>query len=340
VAKSRTKQEGVTPAELAQRVGRGQVDPLYLFVGPERYLRDEAVASLEATVDEAFRAFNVDRLSLAETSLEAVLDVARQLPMMAPRRLVVAGHAEAIKDTAQERLEAYLKAPAEQAILVFTADALDMRRKSSTALTKACTVVTFAELSQADAVRWAEARVRRLGASIDRNALGALVDLTGTGLSRLALEIDKLATHAGGGRVGMADLDALVTRAREHDVWELTDAVSGRDRKRALRLLSRQLDAGEEPLGILGMLASTYRKMLLAKELMARRAPAAEVQAAVKLPPWKVGEFNAQVRRTPLEEITLGIRRMAEVDLAIKSSVATPRLLLEALVVELTRADS
>jgi DNA polymerase III delta subunit len=76
--------------------------------------------------------------------------------------------------------------------------------------------------------------------------------------------------------------------------------------------------------------------MLLAKELMERRAPMAEVQAAVKLPPWKVGEFNAQVRRASLDEISRGITRMAEVDLAIKSSIGTPALQLEILVCELT----
>ena len=78
------------------------------------------------------------------------------------------------------------------------------------------------------------------------------------------------------------------------------------------------------------------RLLKTAKELMERRAPAAEVQAAVKLPPWKMGDFNAHVRHTPVDEITRGLRRMAEVDLAIKSSVGTPELQLEVLVCELT----
>ena len=65
-------------------------------------------------------------------------------------------------------------------------------------------------------------------------------------------------------------------------------------------------------------------------------ATESEVQAAVKLPPWKLGEFNAHVRHTPTEQITRGLMRMAEVDLAIKSSIGTPALQLEVLVCELT----
>lgn len=335
---ARTKHEGLAPVELSARIGRGEVAPLYLFLGPERFLRAEAIAALIETVDEAFRAFNVDTYSAADTDFDTILDAARQLPMMASRRLVVVDKAEAIRDSAQERLEAYLKAPSDYSCVVFMAESLDMRRKSSTALSKACTVVTFAHLGEAEATRWVEARVRAARCSIERTALGALVDLAGTDLTRLAIETDKLTTHAGRGAIGLAAVEALVARSREGDVWELTDAVAARDRKRAMRVLSRQLDAGEEPLALLGMLASTYRKMLLAKELMERHAPAAEVQAAVKLPPWKAGEFNGQVRRIPVEQIAHGLRRMAEVDLAIKSSIGTPRLQIEVLVCELTGA--
>jgi DNA polymerase-3 subunit delta len=330
------KQQGLSPSDFAARVARGEIGPLYLFLGPERLLRREATDLLVSTVDEGFRAFNVDKLSMAETSLEAALDVARQMPMMAERRLVVITAVEAIKESAQEPLEDYLKAPSDRAVVVFAADSLDMRRKSATAISKACETVRFDEPSEAEAVRWAEARLRERGCTIERTALGALVDLAGADLSRLAIEVDKLATHALGGQVSLPTVQALVVRAREHEVWDLTDAILARDRKRALRVLARQLEAGEEPLGLLSLLASTYRKMLTAKELMARRAPAAEVQAAVKLPPWKMGEFNAHVRHTPVEEITRGLRRMAEVDLAIKSSVGTPSLQLEVLVCELT----
>lgn len=314
----------------------GRIDPLYLFVGPERFLRREAIDLLTGTVDEAFRPFNVDSFSAAETDLETILDVARQLPMMSARRLVVVAQPDAIRESAQETLEAYLKDPVETAVVVFVADALDQRRKTATALAKTCTTVSFAALSEPDAVRWVEARVRQLGARIERPALGAIVDLAGTELTRLSVEVEKLVAHAGTGAIDVPAVRALVTRSREHQVWDLTDAILARDRGRAIRVVARQLDAGEDPLGLLGLLASTYRKMLVAKELMARHAPAAEVQAAVKFPPWKMSDFNAQVRKMPAASIVRALARFDEVDAAIKSSIGTPRLQLEILVCELT----
>lgn len=336
MSRSRSKAHGLAPSDLATAVSAGRIDPLYLFLGPERFLRRESIALLTATVDEAFRPFNVDTFSAAEHDLETIFDVARQLPMMSQRRLVVIRDAESIREGSQDALEGYLKDPVDSAIVVFVADSLDQRRKSSTALAKACTTVSFAQLSEADASRWVESRVKQLGARIDRPAVGAVVDLAGTELTRLSVEVEKLVSHAGAGTIDVPSVRALIARSREHQVWDLTDAILARDRGRAIRVVVRQLDAGEEPLGLLGMLASTYRKMLIAKELILRKAPAAEVQAAVKLPPWKMSEFNTQVRRVSVDSIVHGLRRMDEVDAAIKSSVGTPRLQLEILVCELT----
>jgi DNA polymerase-3 subunit delta len=283
VSRRSPKKAGLSPSEFETRLADGHIDPLYLFLGPERLLKREAIERLVGTVDEAFRVFNVDTVSAAEREFGEILDLARQVPMMSPRRLVVISHPESIKEGAQDALEEYLKSPSDQAVVVFDADALDQRRKTSTALSKACTVVRFDPLSEAEAIRWVEARARARGVTFDKQAIGALVDLAGADLTRLAVEVDKLVAHAGGRAVGLAAVQALVVRSREHEVWDLTDAIVARDRKRALRVLTRQLDAGEEPLGLLAMLASTYRKMLIAKELMERHAPAAEVQAAVKL---------------------------------------------------------
>lgn len=336
MSRSRSKTQGLSPNDLAAAVSAGRVDPLYLFLGPERFLRRESIALLTATVDEAFRPFNFDAFSAAEHDLETIFDVARQVPMMSARRLVVVRDAESLREGSQEALEGYLKAPVDSATVVFVADALDQRKKSSTALTKSCTTVSFAQLSESDAARWVEARVKQLGARIDRPAIGAVVDLAGTELTRLSVEIEKLVSHAGAGTIDVPSVRSLIARSREHQVWDLTDAILARDRARAIRVVVRQLDAGEDPLGLLGLLASTYRKMLVAKELMLRKAPAAEVQAAVKLPPWKMSEFNTQVRRVSADAIVRGLLRMDEVDAAIKSSVGTPRLQLEILVCELT----
>jgi DNA polymerase-3 subunit delta len=207
---------------------------------------------------------------------------------------------------------------------------------------KTCTVVAFERLTDQQAGRWAEEFLKRRGCRIEPNALGHLIGLVGTRLSRLSNELEKLATYAGGGFINKAVVEELVPRAREHSSFELWEAILARDRKRALKLMQRLLDDGDREvhLLILGSLASLYRKMLTGKELMARGASFEELSKATGQYGQRAKEFNMRISRMAREEIIHGLRRISEVDNSIKNSEATPKLQMHYLIAELTLPDS
>jgi len=91
--------------------------------------------------------------------------------------------------------------------------------------------------------------------------------------------------------------------------------------------------------GLVGLIASNFHKMALAKELMSRNAPMAEVSREAKVSPYKT-EFFQQMNRIDLKKVRFAIKRIAEVDLAIKTSSGTPILQLEHLICELTSSSS
>src|SRR6185369_17013345 len=127
-----------------------------------------------------------------------------------------------------------------------------------------------------------------------------------------------------------------VARSSEHSSWEIWDAINGRDRKRALKLMERLLD-DSDALPILGSLASLYRRLLIGKELIEGGAGQQEITRATGQ--WSQAFLN-RLRRASRAEIVHGLRRIAEVDNAIKNSEGTPRLQMEYLVAELTSAFS
>ena len=184
--------------------------------------------------------------------------------------------------------------------------------------------------------RAARGAIWNVGASTGARVIG----LVGTHLTRLVNELEKLMSYAGGGTINDRMISELVPRAREHSSWELWDAIIERNRTRALRLMERLLDDGSEPLVILGALAGLYRRMLAAKELMTRKASTEEVNRATGRYGRNAELFNQRVLRTSREEIVHGLRRIAQVDSAIKNSEATPRLQMQYLIAELTLPES
>lgn len=332
--------------ELQRQLKAGKVGPLYLFDGAEQYLRDQMLARLiDAAVDASVRDFNLARVSAASGSLAPALNLAAQLPMISARRVVIVTDFETISDERQlEHLKDYLKRPVETTVLVFVTSGLDNRRAIATMLRKGCQTVTFEPLDAQTAPRWIADYVSQSGAFIDQAAAAYLVGTVGQDLRRLVNEADKLIAYIGGrGMITRSEVDEVVRYSREHSNFELVDAILDRDRVRALKLLDRIFtNPPENPstlaIMILGAIAANYRKMLAAKELMRQNAPNEEVARAVGMSSYGVTKFNERVRRIETERIVSGMARIATTDIALKSSLGTPRLQLELLVCELCPA--
>src|SRR5207247_11160929 len=155
-------------------------------------------------------------------------------------------------------------------------------------------------------------------------------------LHTLANELNKLAAAAlPSGRITTELVESLVGRSREHMNWELSDHILSRNRRGALKTLKDLLDDGVEPLLLIGLIAGTYRRMALAKALLSQGASPAEIFSEVRMPPFKQRDYLAMLNRVDSEGLARTIRRVAQTDLAIKTSKGTPRMQVEMLVCEL-----
>ena len=329
----------ITREELWRFLKAGRVDPLYLLYGPEGYLRDAAARAVAdaALKGAALREFNESGFSLASADVQQAIAAAEQLPMMGARRVVRVTDFARLREADEGALTRYVTRPVETSVVIFVADSLDKRLKLSKTLLETCTSVEFAELKDAELASWAKDHLRKLGATADERALRQAVALAGPNVRQVATELEKLATAAlPSGHISVELVEDLVGRTRELSNFELTDHLVARDRRRALQTLSRLLDDGAEPLMLIGLLASSYHRLALAKDLMSRGAPEQEVFNVVKMPFHQRKEFLATARRADAAELARRIRRIAEADLAIKTSRATPRLQLEMLVCELS----
>ncbi|MDQ3819273.1 MAG: DNA polymerase III subunit delta [Acidobacteriota bacterium] len=325
--------------DLHRALLQGDLKTLYLLFGQESYLRDAAARAIAdaALKDSPLREFNESFFSLASTDVQQAIAAAEQLPMMTPRRVVQVRDFGRLREADEEALVRYITRPAETSVVIFVADDLDKRRRLSKTLMDVCAAVEFAPLSDSELADWAKRRLRDLKVQTDERTLHQIVALVGSDVRTLSNEIEKLATAAlDTGFITMETVDALVGRSRELSNFELTDHLIARNRRRALQTLRRLLDDGVEPVMLIGLIASNYHRLALAKELMSRGAPNNEVYRQVGIFGPSREEFLATARRSNAHQLARSLERIAAADLAIKTSQATPRLQLELLVCELS----
>ena len=326
----------LTRIELERSLREG-LRPLYLLLGCEIYLRRVAVQAItDAALSRTLlREFNECSFSLLSDPVQSAIAAAEQLPMMSDTRVVRIRDFAKLRETDEDVLVHYLNNPSPSTVMIFTADELDKRKKSSKVLLDVCTVVEFSPLKDAEAKAWAKTRLKELKISADDQVLSEIIRLVGTDVQTLFNELDKLASAAAGtGRIAPALVDELIGRTRELSNFELGDHLLAGNRKRALETLHRLLEDGAEPVMLVGLIAGNYHRLALGKSLLARGGRE-EVFRNISLPPFKRDSYISTLQRSTAAKIARGVQLTAAADLAIKTSQATPRLQLELLVCEL-----
>ena len=326
-----------TSKDLAQALKKGQIEPVYFLFGPETYLRDEAARLIadQAMSGTLLREFNDSTFNLTSDDARDAIAAAEQLPMMSQRRIVRIKNLGKLKEADEEVLLNYVNRPVETSVVIFITEDIDKRKKLARLLL-AGAAFEFQPLKLSELQAWIRSYLKGLTAEIEPQALQRILETVTSDLHTLANGLNKLyAAALPSGRIKTELVDSLVGRSREHMNWELSDHIISRNRKGALKTLKDLLDDGVEPLLLIGLIAGTYRRMALAKALLSQGASPATIFSEVRMPPFKQRDYLALLNRVDSERLARTIRRVAETDLAIKTSKATPRMQVEMLVCEL-----
>src|SRR5277367_5868900 len=337
--------------------------PAYVFVGDEVFFRKRCrEAILEHLVSEELRDFSLFEFDLAENDLAEVLDRARTPSLMAPFQVFFVRGVKTLfgrgsNDDKLAAIEAYCKDPNPDAVLIFVADHIsipaDARRMDMTdkeryerireTMGQYCTIVELARVEESEAVRWIGEYGLTRDVKIDTDAARELVDALGGDMMMISNELEKLMLYVGEKkRITLGDVETMVLAAKQRSLYELTDAISSKDRVRALEVLDAMLSSGdgeEAAIGHIYMLAKTFRQMLVILERNVRdqRMLWAALWQGFRVPPFAAEDIIKQARRyKSRRDLTRAIRLVAKADLALRSNPVSKRMVLERLVIDLT----
>jgi DNA polymerase-3 subunit delta len=335
-------------------------------VGDEVFFRDHCRrALLEHLVPPDLRDFSLHDLDLAEVSIAEVLDRARTPSLMAPFQVIfVRGvknlYGRGSHDEEFAAIEEYVKNPNPAAVVIFVADHIsipaDVRRmemqdrdryeRIRETLGEYCGMVELARVDESDGMKWVMEKAQQQEVKVDQDAARELVDSLGADMMMVSRELEKLILFAGERkRITLGDVETMVLAAKQRSLYELTDAISAKEKTRALAVLDALLSTSEgedAAIGHLSMLARTFRQMLviLEKNVRDTRAIWQVLWQGFRVPPFAAEDIIRQARRyKSRRELTRALKLIARADLALRSNPPTKRLVLEQLVLQLCEEE-
>jgi DNA polymerase-3 subunit delta len=341
----------MTPERAIAEVEKGDLLPVYLIMGEERLLVDQVVNAVRRKVAESgVPGLNDDTFDAPTTNVEAVLQVARTMPMMARRRFVLARNVEAWESEKKSKksdthalgtdaLVDYRERADPSTVLVLVSSKLDKRRRLYTAAKKDNWLVNCESPKRAELPIWIRERARDKGNKIAASVADLLAELAGPELSSVADALERVSLYVGPGNEITEDaISSCVVRMRTGTVWELVSAVGRRDVASALTLLDDVYEPQDRGLKLLGVLGWATRQLIKFDFATKQGMAPADAAKAAGAPPFKASELSQQLRGLSPDALAVWLERLAATDLALKGgSRRPPRAIVEQMIVDLCR---
>jgi DNA polymerase-3 subunit delta len=315
-----------------------ELKPAYLITGTDRPKVARAVRRLR----ERMGADAAELLNAGETSGEEAVAACNALGLFGGgARLVVIEEVERWKAADVKAVAEYLIAPAPGTVLALVGDGIKSDAPLVKASAKAGEVLRYEAPRKRDLPAWVAEQFTRRSAHADADACRALAELVGDDLDALAVEVEKLATWAGGETIGVRDVELLAVPRSEASVFALTDAWGRRDVAGVLRAADSLLERSSRELtGIAGLVASHVGKVRACQALAAKGVRPRDAAGQLKMHPFAAEKAFAHAANFSVEELRAATVRLAALDVALKGrSRLSGELELARALVDLTRDE-
>jgi len=260
----------VTYDSVMRDLKAGAYAPVYILMGEEGYFIDKISDFIaENALPKEARDFNQDVVFGSDVAPNRIVDMARQFPVMAERRVVIVKEAQNLKNW--DRLEKYMEKPVRSTVLVLCHKngSIDGRKKI---LPKAAAVgVVFESKKKRDyeLPSFIEFYLKTQGkATIDAKATQMIADHIGADLSRLTSELDKLllSLPESDRRITPDIVEQRIGVSKDFNAFEFRSAIVNRDVLKANRILDyfNKNPKSGGPFMLIPMLFSYFQNLLIA----------------------------------------------------------------------------
>lgn len=312
---------------------------VYLLYGPESYLRLNYTKRIcDAVVPESD---TMNRLSMDGDAVREseIIDFAETMPFFADYRLIRVKDSGLFRGNA-ELLPDYMKSIPSHAVFVFSETDVDKRSRLYKAVKNAGYISEFNLQKEADLMKWGAGILFRAGLRISTNNMSYLLSRTGMDMGHLALEIDKIINYCHGRSVvEKADIDAITGTQIENHIFEMIEAVTVGNQKKALDLYADLLALKEPPMRILYLISRQFNQLLMIKELLAEGNSPALIAKKTGVHPYAAKKLSGVARNFTRADLKSAIDTCVHMEEAVKTGQLDDRLSVELILLGAVKAS-
>lgn len=312
----------------------GQLKSVYLLYGTEDYLKRQYRDKLKHALVEPDDTMNFSAYEGKDINPKELIDLSETLPFFKEKRMILVENSGFFKNSCDDLAE-YMSQVPESTCFVFVEEEVDKRSKLFKAASRAGSAVEFETPKEDMLVRWILGRIQREGKKITQSVMQLFLSKTGSDMENIDKELEKLICYTlDKTEISAADVEAICTGQTENKIFEMIDAISAKNQKKALDLYYDLLALKEAPMRILFLIARQFQNLLLIKSMSAKGYPAVSIAKTAGMPSFAVQKNLRQAGAFKINQLKEAIEDCGQAEEDVKTGRMADQLAVELLIVK------
>ena len=322
---------------LMEDIKKGQFKNVYLLMGEEVYLRNQYRKKLKDALLDPEDTMNRAVFEGKGIQVREVIDLAETMPFFADRRVIELSDSGFAKNACPE-LADYIPEIPKSTCLILTESEVDKRGGVYKAVKKEGRVVEFKRQDDRTLARWVLGILNREERKITEETMQVFLQRTGSDMERIDRELEKLLCYTLGREViETEDVEAVCTEQTENRIFDMIQAITEQNQRKALDLYADLLAMKEPPMRILYLITRQFHQLLQLKEMEGQGMERGEMAKAAGVPPFAVSKYMAQCRKFSKKQLRQAVEDCVDTEERVKTGQMGDQISVELLIVKYSK---
>ena len=321
-----------TIKDLKNHLAEKKNSPVFLLMGDEPFLLKKSMEMIMQKIvpSKEYKDFNFNIFDCKTASAFSIKETVETLPVFCDKRLVVCSSAHLLKEKDWKGLWPIIENPVQTAVLVFSADKWDKRKKFSKLLMEKSFVVENKQPSAKELSRWVRWLCRGHQLELSDSASELLIQLAGPGLMNLDSELGKIKAFVGSRtRVESEDILKTTKRLKPENVFSFTEAIGRRDVQQSFHCLVNLLEDQQSEAGLIALVARHIRIISQIKQGLKEGLTSTQISLKTGVPVFFLKDYFKQAVLWNDQKIFQMTEILHATDKALKSSPLSSDIWME-----------
>ncbi len=321
--------------QLKQHIRNKTLPGMVLLYGEERYLRLQYLTKVMDYYGGKKGDMNTDMYEGKNVNVGAVIDQAETLPFLAETRVMVFQDTGLFK-SGGDQLADYLQSPCETSVFIFCENEVDERCRLYKTVKEKGAVAQIDEQTRETLQSVIGVFLKKEGKRISVETAGRILDKTGNDMAMLRSELEKLVSYCMDKDViETEDVEIICSQNIEDKIFELIDAISEKNARKAMELYYDMLALKEPPIKLLVLMEKQFNQLLQIRLLRDEGEQRDTIASKVGINPYFISSYMNRASKYSAEELRRIFELAIETDEEIKTGKISDVLGVETLILSL-----